>query len=568
MSQPESHLSSSAGDETVHWGESEADPSGRDLSGMTLGDFQVERILGRGGMGVVYLARQLSLNRPVALKVLRPDLLTKEAYLRRFEAEAWSAARLNHPNIVHIYSLDHVDQIRFIAMEYVQGTNLRDYIVKKGPLEIPLALSIMKQAGLAVGAAGELGLIHRDIKPENLLLTKKGQVKIADFGLCRNLDAGQTHVTQPGVTLGTPLYMSPEQAQGKALDHRSDLYSLGVTFYHMLTGVTPFRGDSALAVALKHVKDRPVSLTVHRPDIPVEIDRLVMKLMAKAPVDRYQSAAEMLHDLAKVREVLNAPSLELPDPVTLSDESRILGVSEGATARPARASGSRWRGIRVGRRTLSGLVVVSMLIGAAWGWSDRATDLLSRRAEGPATPPALWMSPDWQSLPRQADAEAQYHYAQLIAPREDREAAWLAVPGYFPNSREWATQAYIQLARSLFRRRDVTRLEALGHEISRWDQRRTLDDQLKETIQAAVKFCEEDFDGVIKGLASPTFASEMADPALLELSLEIAGQGARAASLTQASTNAGLKLREIQGRLLTQLYQIEAREHPWRFRSG
>src|SRR3954468_11836617 len=279
-------------------------PSLRDLTGVTLGDFQVERLLGRGGMGEVYLARQISLNRSVALKVLRPDLLTKPAYLARFEAEATAVAKLNHPNIVTIYTLGCVDGIRFIAMEYVQGTNLRDYLLKKGVLDLPLALSIMKQAGVAVGAAGELGLIHRDIKPENLLLTKKGQVKVADFGLCRDQDSERLDITQPGITLGTPLYMSPEQAQGHALDHRSDLYSLGVTFYHMLAGVPPFHAESAVALALKHVREIPASLLTYRPNLPLEVDRLVMKLMAKDAADRYQSAALMLVDLAKIRESL------------------------------------------------------------------------------------------------------------------------------------------------------------------------------------------------------------------------------------------------------------------------
>src|SRR4051812_26060923 len=267
--------------ETGAW-ESGGDEAGeRDLTGRTLGDFQIERMLGRGGMGEVYLARQISLNRPVALKLLRPELLSKPTYLSRFEAEATAVARLNHPNIVHVYMLGHVEGVRFIAMEYVQGTNLRDYILKKGALDLPLALSIMKQAAVAVGAAGELGLVHRDIKPENLLLTRKGQIKVADFGLCRDQESEGVHLTQPGITLGTPQYMSPEQAQGHALDHRSDLYSLGVTFYHMLTGEPPFRGETALAVALKHVKDVPVSPAVRRPEIPLELDRLVMKLMAK-----------------------------------------------------------------------------------------------------------------------------------------------------------------------------------------------------------------------------------------------------------------------------------------------
>src|SRR5688500_13792956 len=168
MTQPGDRPSPPPEDDTQHWKAPEADPPRRDLTGITLGDFQVERLLGRGGMGDVYLARQISLSRPVALKVLRPDLLTKPDYLKRFEAEAWAVAKLNHPNIVQIYTLGHVDDVRFIALEYVQGTNLRDLILKKGPLDLTLALSIMKQVGVAVGVAGELGLIHRDIKPENI----------------------------------------------------------------------------------------------------------------------------------------------------------------------------------------------------------------------------------------------------------------------------------------------------------------------------------------------------------------------------------------------------------------
>src|SRR5581483_4570706 len=177
---------------------------------------------------------------------------------------------------------------------------------RKGVPDLPLALAIMRQAGLAVGAAGEVGLIHRDIKPENLLLTKKGQVKVADFGLCRGPDADKLHLTQPGVTLGTPMYMSPEQVQGYALDHRSDLYSLGVTFYHMLAGFPPFHAESPVALALKHVREAPISLAVHRPDLPRDLVDLVMKLMAKDPADRYQSAAEMLRDLARVKEKIQA----------------------------------------------------------------------------------------------------------------------------------------------------------------------------------------------------------------------------------------------------------------------
>ena len=294
-----------------------------DLTGTTLGDFQVNRLLGRGGMGEVYLATQISLNRSVALKVLHPSFLSKPAYLARFEAEATAVAKLNHPNIVHVYTLGHVDQVRFIAMEYVEGTNLREYINRKGALDLPLALSIMRQAGQAIGVAGEVGLIHRDIKPENLLLTRKGRVKVADFGLCRDMGSERLHVTQPGTTMGTPLYMSPEQAQGRALDHRSDLYSLGVTFYHMLTGEPPFRAESAIALAMKHVNEQPVGPRVHRPEIPVELERLVLKLMAKNPAERYQSAAEMLADLARIRSTLQT------SPIGIVGEQTAAALAQG-----------------------------------------------------------------------------------------------------------------------------------------------------------------------------------------------------------------------------------------------
>src|SRR5271165_1666785 len=295
-------------EDTLSWSVNSAKMAQADLTGVTLGDFQVEKLLGRGGMGEVYLATQLSLNRSVALKVLRPDLVSNQTYLSRFRTEATAVAKLNHANIVHVYTVGCIDQTHFIAMEYVQGTNLRDYILKKGAMELSLALSIMRQTAQAIGAAGEVGLIHRDVKPENILLTRKGKVKVADFGLCRDLGSENAHVTQSGVTMGTPLYISPEQAQGHAIDNRSDLYSLGVTFYHMLAGVPPFRADTALALALKHVREAPRSMLVHRPDLPVELDQLVLKLMEKNPDDRYQSAADMLADLTRIRETLSLGS--------------------------------------------------------------------------------------------------------------------------------------------------------------------------------------------------------------------------------------------------------------------
>jgi len=536
-------------------------------------------------MGEVYLARQISLHRPVALKVLRPDLLTKPTYLSRFEAEATTVAKLNHPNIVHIYTLGCVDGIRFIAMEYVQGTTLRDYLMKKGALDLALSLSIMKQAGVAIGAAGELGLVHRDIKPENLLLTKKGQVKIADFGLCRDQDAVRTDLTQPGVTLGTPLYISPEQAQGHALDHRSDLYSLGITFYHMLAGEPPFRAETPLALALKHVKDTPVNLAVHRSDLPADLVALVMKLIAKNPDERYQSAAEMLRDLARIRGALNTMSITVsePDPATGagtaagsgSSATEINGIGLGtgrvnAAATTAliprgfsRALHSVLANLQLGPWGLTALVMFGLLAGLIRGWFTRPEDLLSERAEASSSSsslPALWMAPHWEMIARQSSAEEQYHYAQLRASRADQEAAWIAVPGFFPASRAWVSQAYIQLARVLLRRHDAERLRVFATEIGRWNATQEHEKELVTIIQAAANAIDGDQEGTIVELEKLRLSSTI-DPALLELALEVTVQATHSASRTGIVQSIPQGLQDLQRTLLTKLSTVEIREH-------
>jgi hypothetical protein len=573
MSEPE-NVKSDPSEVTSDWGSGGMTESIRDLTGKTLGDFQVERLLGRGGMGEVYLARQISLNRPVALKVLRPDLLTQPTYLSRFEAEATAVAKLNHPNIVHIYTLGCIDGIRFIAMEYVQGTNLKDYLQKKGALDLALALSIMKQAGVAIGAAGELGLIHRDIKPENLLLTRKGQVKVADFGLCRDTDAGRVHLTLPGVTMGTPLYMSPEQAQGQALDHRSDLYSLGVTFYHMLGGEPPFRADTALALAMKHVKETPASLLVHRPEIPPDLDRLVLKLIAKAPADRYQSAAEMLRDLSKIRESMQTVSLPVPTIDTVSVATKSLR-DETARTDTALANGSRrgevWRmlgDLRIGKRALAGLIAVFLIGGLAWGWFTRPENLLSEGSKEPEDVPALWMTRAWESIPKQGNAEAQYHFAQVRASREDLEASWLAVPGHFPASKEWARASYIQLARLLIREHDTPRLKILANEIVRWKGAQTHEKELAEIIHAAIKTQEGDLDAVIEDFTKEVSPDFLSDPGLLELSVEVTSEAARVASEPGVSVLALQRLRDIQRKLMSNLFFTDSREQGQGSRGG
>jgi eukaryotic-like serine/threonine-protein kinase len=562
MSKPEPAPTSPSSD-TLSWASTAPGAKVRDLTGATLGDFQVDRLLGRGGMGEVYLARQISLNREVAFKVLRPDLLTNPSYLTRFESEAWAAAKLNDPSIVHIYSLGSIDGIRFIAMEYVQGTNLREYLQKKGPPELLLALSIMRQAGNAIKAAGEVGLVHRDIKPENLLMTRKGVVKVADFGLCRDQDSDKHHVTQPGVTMGTPLYMSPEQAQGHALDHRSDLYSLGVTFYHMLAGQPPFRADSAIALALKHVKDIPVDLSVHRPDLPPDLCRLVMKLMEKAPVDRYQSASDLLRDIAKIRESVQSGStlanislpVATPSVSTPAGRPADLAPDVGSASQLSTGPGGSFFGSRV----VPILIVVGLVVGGAVGWLLRPPDMLGLNARESSAPPALWMAPVWDEVPRQASAEQQYRYAQVQARSGSREAAWLAVPGYFPNAREWASRAYNQLARRLFRDRDAARLKVFAGELEKMG--RAHESQLAVIAGVAASVINGDPQEVNdKFNEQGEFFKKLTDPALTELCLEITLEAERAARRERMTPSVLGSMRTIEARLINKTVNIMSRD--------
>jgi serine/threonine-protein kinase len=574
-----SELDRQSSEDTLAWNRDGGRLSLADLTGVTLGDFQIEKLLGRGGMGEVYLATQLSLNRPIALKVLRPELVANPTYLSRFRTEATAVAKLNHANIVHVYSVGCIDQVHFIAMEYVQGTNLRDYILKKGALDLPLALSIMRQAGQAIGAAGEGGLIHRDVKPENILVTRKGKVKVADFGLCRDQESGNVHVTQSGITMGTPLYISPEQAQGHAIDHRSDLYSLGVTFYHMLAGVPPFRADTALALALKHVREAPRSILVHRHDLPAEIDRLVLKLMEKNPDDRYQSAALMLADLAKIRDSVSMGSTApLPEPIGGSpsgakdshatpsklessskpslSSSALTGVSDQlkrlVVPKPASA-------VRLSWRIVIATTVACFLAGAIAGWSARSQDALAIPLDPAQALPVLWIEPRWSSIPRQLTADDQMRYAQFQAPQDDWVAAWLAVPGFFPHSAEAISTAYIQLARIWYRRLDLNALIALKSELTQWNHAQGRDKELVTIIQIAIDSRKGDIKAVVDGMKTLTKddVPEMYDPALVEMCLEISSDAI--ASPLSGNPVVQQELHKFQKPLVNQLYRIEVR---------
>jgi serine/threonine-protein kinase len=358
-------------------------PPPADLSGRTLDDYHVLHRLGAGGMGQVYLAEQVSLKRRVALKILKADLAADPNALQRFKREAEAVARVNHANIVQVYQIGAAGGLHYMALEYVEGRNLRDYVARRGPPDLPLALSVMRQVASALQRAGELGIVHRDIKPENILLTRKGEVKVADFGLSLAVAAGQPalNLTQSGVTMGTPLYMSPEQVEGKPLDPRTDIYSFGVSCYHMLAGQPPFRGQSAFEVALQHVRAEPEPLAGVRPDLPAELCAVVHKMMAKRPEDRYQSCRELLTDLLRLREVLNGgqaggvatQSLAFSGAVPLVDSDsgaqagmagKVTGLVPGATtgAPPTRPR-RRWL-----PWVVAGSVLLAATGGAALGW--------------------------------------------------------------------------------------------------------------------------------------------------------------------------------------------------------
>ena len=305
----------------------------QDLTDKVLGEFHLLRRLGAGGMAEVYLAEQLALERKVAVKIMKPDMVkgSDDVILARFKQEAMAAAGLNHPSIVQVYTIGEADGYNYIAQEYVQGKNLAEFLKAKGTPDLAACLHIMRHVAAALKAAGEAGIVHRDIKPENIMLSKKGEVKVADFGLAQLTTREEdVSLTQQGMTLGTPLYMSPEQVTGSELDHRSDLYSFGITCFHLLTGTPPFRGQTAMQIAVQHVRNEPPDIKSINKDVPTVVAAVVHKLIEKAPEDRYENAGELLKDIRALargyKEKRNLNTISLP---VLGDVS--LGLAPGAS---------------------------------------------------------------------------------------------------------------------------------------------------------------------------------------------------------------------------------------------
>lgn len=259
----------------------------------------VER-LGTGGMAEVWRAEDEVLGRSVAVKILHPQYAGEENFVARFRQEAQAAANLSHPNIVNIYDWGREEGTYFIVMEYLAGKALKQVLEERGNLRPDQAVDIARQVASALAYAHRNGVVHRDIKPHNIMLAPDGTVKVTDFGIARA--SGAQALTQTGFVMGTAQYLSPEQAQGKETGPATDVYSLGVVLYEMLTGNVPFDGESPVAVALKHVNEQPVSPRNLNPNVPPELERVVLRAMAKQPELRYSSADEMAEDLKRVSE--------------------------------------------------------------------------------------------------------------------------------------------------------------------------------------------------------------------------------------------------------------------------
>jgi len=310
------------------------------------GTYRVEALIGAGGMGIVYRALDEDLQRLVALKTLLPALAADPEFVARFKREAQSAAALNHPNITQIYSIGQEGAIPFFAMEMIHGRSLEALVKERGALDAIEATGYIVQAAKGLRHAAQKKLIHRDVKPSNLMLAEDGVVKITDFGLAKAAKS-DTQLTATGQVLGSPGYISPEQAQGGEIDARSDLYSLGATFYHLVVGRLPFEAPTPVAMIIKHMNEPLRSPRAANPAIPYPIASAIQKLMAKRPGERFQDYDSLLRELDRALATARPADAAQPAPGTGAAAPAWTGMTgmeargarpRGATARPAAAA--------------------------------------------------------------------------------------------------------------------------------------------------------------------------------------------------------------------------------------
>ena len=392
------------------------------MIGETFSHYKIVSKLGEGGMGEVYLAEDTELERNVALKVLPPSMADDPERLERFKREAKAVAALNHPNIVTIYNIEEDGGRRFLVMEHIDGDSL-DRIVPPGGLPLARVFDIAEPIADALTAAHERGIVHRDLKPANVMVTTDGRVKVLDFGLAKlaieaimppedqaTQAAGPTAaLTGEGTVMGTAPYMSPEQLQAHAVDHRTDIFSLGILMYEMVTGQRPFQGDSGIALASSVLKDKPVPLTEMRGELPRHLERVIHRCLEKEPRERYQSALDVYNELKGLRKEVESGSVTVvsgtvpaatplppgsgavPRPVTAAPVDPSLGVSTGPTsaahpgAVPAATSS---------RKSLVGILTAAVVLALLAGWwlgrskeEPQTTPMTADRAQAPSAAP-------------------------------------------------------------------------------------------------------------------------------------------------------------------------------------
>ncbi len=304
-----------------------------ELIGRTVDSYRIVARLGAGGMGEVYKAHDAKLDRPVALKLLPPEVSADADRLRRFHAEARAASSLNHPNILVIHDFGDLDRRPFIVSEFVDGETLRQRL-NRGAVPVHEAVAVATQIASALAAAHARGIAHRDIKPENVMLRPDGYVKVLDFGLAKLLgpptaEAATSFRTEPGVLMGTPHYMSPEQAEGKEVDERSDIFSLGVVLYELATGVRPFTGDTHLSVLSSILRDTPKPVTELNPTLPLDLARIIRHCLAKDRDRRYQSAKDLRNDLDELERSLRSGELDAMPGTTRDARGRLAESARG-----------------------------------------------------------------------------------------------------------------------------------------------------------------------------------------------------------------------------------------------
>jgi eukaryotic-like serine/threonine-protein kinase len=335
--------------------------------------YEVGRLLGAGGMAEVFEGRDRLLARRVAIKVLQAQFVRDPSFLIRFKREAQAAASLSHPNIVGVYDTGTENGTHFIVMEYVDGRTLKDVIRAEGPLYPERTAEICADVCSALVAAHARGLIHRDIKPGNVMLTPDGKVKVMDFGIAR-ATTSET-ITQTAAVVGTAQYISPEQAQGQAVDYRSDIYSLGCCLYEMLTGTVPFTGATPVAIAYRHVREDPTPPRMLNADVPAPLEAICLKAMAKLPDNRYQTAAEFQSDLERFR---NGQPVQATPLLDSAATTQAIPRGDGGADPTAMLGGAAdyAEPYEEERRTSVGWIVVSvlalLLVGAAAFFITRA----------------------------------------------------------------------------------------------------------------------------------------------------------------------------------------------------